>query len=94
MRTTTVRAVDVLTAWTPGSVRLVLTVYQGSELGYRPVPKRNLRVAVDTPEQAEAVWRAVAQAVTDEVAKWPPVGDSIHRGYGIDPGLDDEAEDV
>jgi hypothetical protein len=77
------RAAELLRAMVPGNVRLQLSVYVQETRQYHPVPGRAVRVAVDTIEQAEALWVAVFACVNATVETWPAVGDAITEGYGV-----------
>ncbi|MFH0983539.1 MAG: hypothetical protein V2A79_18650 [Planctomycetota bacterium] len=75
---------DLLKSCLPGSVRLTLHLYDAHARQYRPLPRRHVRVAVDTPAQAETLWAAVVVAVTVEVDTWPKLGDGVDAGFAIE----------
>lgn len=85
---------SMLAACLPGGIRVTMLVYDAHVRQYRPLAKRHIRVAVDSPEQAHALWKAVTEAVNAEVETWAPLGAEIDLGYAVEAIAGEEAYDV
>lgn len=85
---------DILQICLPGTLRFVMSVYVPESRAYHPVPRRCARIVVDTPEQADIVWRAVVKALQDVGETLPDVGEAVPLGYGlaVDPRADEPDE--
>ena len=61
----------------PGTLRVSCYVYDPETRQYHPLPKRHIRISVDSVAQADTLWRVLVAAASAEVNTWPGIGESI-----------------
>lgn len=71
----------------PGTLRVSCFVYDPETRQYHPLPKRHIRVSVDSVAQADALWRVLVAAAKDEVDTWPAIGEDLDlHALGLSDG--------